>query len=83
MNKNLLVLLLFWVFKHHLTKNKKLGGKKVKRAGSISYSKCHEVVGILNISFVASVKGQDEVLTSKDKPEVSSANSLLKGRAVT
>ena len=80
MNKNLLVLLLFWIFKHHLTKNKKLGGKKVKSAGSLS---SHEVAGILNISYVASVKGQDEVLTSKNKTEVYSANSLLKGRAVT
>ena len=44
MNKNLLALLLFWVFKYHLTKKKKLGGKKLKRAGYISYSKCHEVV---------------------------------------
>ena len=84
MNKNLLALLLFWGFKYHLTKNKKLGGKKVKRAGCISYSKCHEVVvGILNIFYVASVNGQDEISTNKNKTEVSSPNSLLKRRAVT
>ena len=52
----------------------------MKSAGSLS---SHEVAGILNISYVASVKGQDEVLTSKNKTEVYSANSLLKRRAVT
>ena len=43
----------------------KLGGEQVKRAGPILFMKTE--VGILNISYVASVKSQDKLSRNKTK----------------